>query len=183
MSPKILLLSASILCFAGLQSLSAASAGPEIISEPLPAPKAAAPQTLAPQTLAPEIIIAPQIAQSAYILAKADADSDSAAVKKAVKKKAKAKTKKSKAAADSAAAEKEPKKSRARSHKAKTAQSQAAAPAYGSAGPVQSGAKTYTHAAGNNNCSCASATYCIGPRNGHYCYSASGKKRYLKHNK
>jgi|GEM_PF-5107314 len=37
-------------------------------------------------------------------------------------------------------------------------------------------------AANGENCPCTGGNYCIGPRNGHYCYSASGKKRYLKRN-
>ena len=33
----------------------------------------------------------------------------------------------------------------------------------------------------SGNCSCRSGTYCVGPRGGHYCYSDSGRKNYLKH--
>ncbi|PIB91264.1 hypothetical protein [Caulobacter sp. FWC2] len=30
-----------------------------------------------------------------------------------------------------------------------------------------------------NSCGCAGHNYCVGPRGGHYCVSAGGKKRYL----
>ena len=33
----------------------------------------------------------------------------------------------------------------------------------------------------SGNCSCRSGSYCIGPRGGHYCYTDSGRKNYLKH--
>lgn len=33
----------------------------------------------------------------------------------------------------------------------------------------------------SGNCPCRSGNYCVGPRGGHYCYTDSGRKNYLKH--
>jgi len=34
----------------------------------------------------------------------------------------------------------------------------------------------------SNDCSCRSGSYCVGPRGGHYCYTDSGNKSYLRRN-
>jgi len=149
---KLLLLSASLLCFAGLQSFAAAA--PQIISEPLAAPK---------------------IEQNFYILAKAD--SDSAVADTAKKAKSQTRHYSRKAKAEAAATEEKA----AKPHK--TSRSKTAAETAGTAagGAVSSAGRTYTQVAGDKGCICTEGHYCLGPRGGHYCLTSGGHKRYLKH--
>jgi hypothetical protein len=50
----------------------------------------------------------------------------------------------------------------------------------GALGLLGGGASQMAPAGTQGECSCRGGTYCVGPRGGHYCFTDTGRKSYLR---
>jgi hypothetical protein len=50
----------------------------------------------------------------------------------------------------------------------------------GALGLLGSGVPEMAPVGGAGECSCRAGTYCVGPRGGHYCFTDTGRKSYLR---